>query len=223
MSYQKQQVVEELDGIIKESSQLKKSIKELRESKNAIDLSGGLTLISFYSDVNALDHAKDQYNRFIEEAEKRNNQDALVEALEQLGDSEYKRSGHDGYKAAMAALVRAAEMREGEQIPQKEKLKKKNDFIYFCRKKNFRKKKCINRSFDRLLVRSKFFKNLVRADAIDLVQKSSNFEPSSRFFGRLKILNSKRRRNEAFEFDSSCRAPQRALQLESNSNATVQF
>ena len=51
--------------------------------------------------------------------------------------------------------------------------------------------------------------------------KSSNFEPSSRFFGHLKILNSKRRRNEAFEFDSSCRAPQRALQLESNSNATV--
>ena len=77
------------------------------------------------------------------------------------------------------------------------------------------------RSFVRLLVRSKIFQILVRADAIDLVQKSSNFEPSSRFFGRLKILNSKRRRNEAFEFDSSCRAPQRALQLESNSNAKV--
>ena len=80
---------------------------------------------------------------------------------------------------------------------------------------------CTIRSFVRLLVRSKIFQILVRADAIDLVQKSSNFEPSSRFFGRLKILNSKRRRNEAFEFDSSCRAPQRALQLESNSNATV--
>ena len=78
---------------------------------------------------------------------------------------------------------------------------------------------CTNRSFVRLLVRSKIFQNLVRADAIDLVQKSSNFEPSSRFFS-LKI--STRRRNEAFEFDSSCRAPQRALQLESNSNATVQ-
>jgi hypothetical protein len=124
MSYQKQQVVEELDGIIKESSQLKKSIKELLESKNAIEFSGALTLISFYSDLNALDQAKDYYNKFIEEAEKRNNQDALVEALEQLGDSEYKRSGHDGYKAAMVALVRAAEMREGEKIPQKEKLKK---------------------------------------------------------------------------------------------------
>ena len=86
---------------------------------------------------------------------------------------------------------------------------------------NFSKIFCTNRSFVRSLVRSKIFQILVRADAIDLVQKSSNFEPSSRFFGRLKILNSKRRRNEAFEFDSSCRAPQRALQLESNSNATV--
>ena len=83
--------------------------------------------------------------------------------------------------------------------------------------KNF----CTIRSFVRSLVRSKIFQILVRADAIDLVQKSSNFEPSSRFFGRLKILNSKRRRNEAFEFDSSCRAPQRALQLELHQNAKV--
>ena len=89
--------------------------------------------------------------------------------------------------------------------------------------KNFRKiiLQVVRFNFIRLLVRWKFFQILVRADAIDLVRKSSNFEPSSRFFGRLKILNSKRRRNEAFEFDSSCRAPQRALQLESNSNATV--
>ena len=83
------------------------------------------------------------------------------------------------------------------------------------------KKFCTIRSFVRLLVRSKIFRILVHADAIDLVQKSSNFEPSSRFFGCLKILNSKQRRNEAFDFDSSCRAPQRALQLESNSNATA--
>ena len=55
---------------------------------------------------------------------------------------------------------------------------------------------CAVRSFVRLLVRSKKFQILVRADAIHLVQKSSNFEPSSRFFGRLKILNSKRRRIE---------------------------
>ena len=90
-------------------------------------------------------------------------------------------------------------------------------------RRKFSKNFCINRSFVRLLVRSKIFQILVRADAIDLVQKSSNFEPSSRFFGRLKILNSKRRRNEAFEFDSSCGAPQRAPQLESNSNATAKI
>ena len=42
-------------------------------------------------------------------------------------------------------------------------------------------------SFVRSLARSKFFQNLVRVGAIDLVRKSSNFEPSSRFFGRLKI------------------------------------
>ena len=55
---------------------------------------------------------------------------------------------------------------------------------------------CTIRSFVRLLVRSKIFQILVRADEIDLVQESSNFEPSSRFFGRLKILNSKRHRIE---------------------------
>ena len=47
---------------------------------------------------------------------------------------------------------------------------------------------CTNRSFVPLLVRSKIFQILVRADAIDLVQKSSNFEPSSRFVGRLRIF-----------------------------------
>ena len=47
---------------------------------------------------------------------------------------------------------------------------------------------CIIRSFVRLLVRSNIFQILVRADAIDLLQKSSNFEPSSGFFGRLKVF-----------------------------------
>ena len=40
-------------------------------------------------------------------------------------------------------------------------------------------------------------------------------------FRPFEDFDSKRRRNEAFEFESSCRAPQRALQLESNSNAKV--
>ena len=120
---QKQQVVDQLDGIIKESDQLRQNINELLESKNEIEFTEALTLISFYSDLNALDQAKQYYTRFIEEAEKRNDRNSLVVALEQLGDSEYKRSGHDGYKAAMAALTRAAEIRESEATPQKDKLK----------------------------------------------------------------------------------------------------
>jgi len=120
---QKQKVVDQLDGIIKESEQLRQTINELLESKNEIEFTKALTLISFYSDLNALDQAKQYYTRFIEEAEKRNDLNSLVVALEQLGDSEYKRSGHDGYKAAMAALTRAAEIREAEPTPQKDKLK----------------------------------------------------------------------------------------------------
>ena len=120
---QKQQVVDQLDGIIKESEQLRQTINELLQSKNEIEFAEALTLISFYSDLNALDQAKQYYTSFIEEAEKRNDQSSLVVALEQLGDSEYKRSGHDGYRAAMAALTRAAEIRESEATPQKDKLK----------------------------------------------------------------------------------------------------
>jgi len=120
---QKQQVVDQLDGIIKESELLRQTINELLDSKNEVEFTEALTLISFYSDLNALDQAKQYYTRFIEEAEKRNDQNSLVVALEQLGDSEYKRSGHDGYKAAMAALTRAAEIRESEATPQKDKLK----------------------------------------------------------------------------------------------------
>ncbi|NDA61213.1 MAG: hypothetical protein EBX50_04130 [Chitinophagia bacterium] len=122
-SNQKQHVVDQLDGIIKESEQLRQTINELLESTNEIEFTEALTLISFYSDLNALDQAKQYYTRFIEEAEKRNDQNSLVVALEQLGDSEYKRSGHDGYKAAMAALTRAGEIRESEATPQKDKLK----------------------------------------------------------------------------------------------------
>ena len=41
-------------------------------------------------------------------------------------------------------------------------------------------------------------------------------------FDRLvAVFNRKRRRNEAFEFDSNCQAPQRAKQFESNSKAKV--
>lgn len=123
LSNQKQQVVDQLDGIVKESIQLKSTISDLLQSKIEIDFSSALTLISFYSDLNALDQAKHYYTQFIEEAEKRNDQQSLVLALEQLGDSEYRRSGQEGYKAAMNALTRAAAIREAETAPQKDKLK----------------------------------------------------------------------------------------------------
>ena len=93
-----------------------------------------------------------------------------------------------------------------EKFPNERANKQTNERLVQNFFENFSKNICTNRSFVRLLVRSKNFQILVRADAIDLVQKSSNFEPSSRFFGRLKILDSKRRQNEAFEFDSSCKA-----------------
>ena len=123
LANQKQQVVDQLDGIVKESIQLKSTISDLLRSKSEIDFSSALTLISFYTDLNALDQAKLYYTQFIEEAEKRNDQQSLVVALEQLGDSEYKRSGHDGYKAAMDALTRAAAIRESEPVLQNDKLK----------------------------------------------------------------------------------------------------
>ena len=59
---------------------------------------------------------------------------------------------------------------------------------------NFSKKKLKNfRIFRKLFVRfvrSKIFPEIGRAETIRLVQKSSNFEPSSRFFGRLKTESS---------------------------------
>ena len=60
-------------------------------------------------------------------------------------------------------------------------------FFLFLFRKCFVCFVCLVRLFARLFVR-KFFEKIVRADAINLVQKSSNFEPSSRFFDRLKIF-----------------------------------
>ena len=60
------------------------------------------------------------------------NQNALVVALEQLGDSEYKRADKDGYEAARFALTRAAEIRESEATPQKDKLKRTYRLLGFA-------------------------------------------------------------------------------------------
>jgi len=90
------------------------------ESHNSAEC---LIWISILVDLNVLDEAKKYYTEFIEEAEKRNDQNSLASALEQLGKCEYKRSGSDAYKGSVDALTRAAEIRESEAIPQKDKLK----------------------------------------------------------------------------------------------------
>ena len=47
-------------------------------------------------------------------------------------------------------------------------------------------------------VRSKIFQKIGRVGAIDLVRKSSKSEPSSQFFGRLKILTKFRSTDRKF-------------------------
>lgn len=120
---QKHSIVDQLDGIIKESAQLRNTIAALLNEKNELFFHDALTLISFYSELNALDQATNYFNQFIEKAELYNFSNSLVEGLEHLGDNEYKRSGRDGYKAAMDAFTRSLSIREQEPIPQKQKLK----------------------------------------------------------------------------------------------------
>ena len=123
LNNQKQDVVNSLDGILKESENLRETISSLINAKSEIDFKDSLNLISFYAEINALDQAKTFYTHFIEEAEKRSDEESLVVALEQLGESEYKRSGRDGYLAAMDALTKALAIREKELVPQKDRLK----------------------------------------------------------------------------------------------------
>ena len=91
-----------------------------------------LVWISVLVDLNVLDKAKEYIENFIENAVKCKNQNALVVALEQLGDSEYKRADKDGYEAARFALTRAAEIRESEATPQKDKLKRTYRLLGFA-------------------------------------------------------------------------------------------
>jgi tetratricopeptide (TPR) repeat protein len=120
---QKQAVSDELDGIIKEAEQLRNAINGLLEASTESEFLQALKLISFYSDLNALDQAKTYHTEFIEKAEQRGFNNALVEGLEHLGDSEYRRSGRDGYLAAMEAFTKSLVIREAEPIPQRQKLK----------------------------------------------------------------------------------------------------
>ena len=56
----------------------------------------------------------------------------------------------------------------------------------------------------------------------ETIEHDAVFDRFGAVFDRLgAVFDRKRRRNEAFEFDSNCQAPQRAWQFESNSNAKV--
>jgi hypothetical protein len=116
-------VIDWLDGILKESIELDNTIVNLYSEGFNINKVEILFLINLYTELHALDKAKELYSQFINEAEKYGDFVSLVEALEYLGNSEYKRSGQDGYRAAMDALTRAATIRESESSPQKDKLK----------------------------------------------------------------------------------------------------
>ena len=123
MGNQKQSIVDELDEIVKESDQLRNTISALMKEKSENLFHEALTLISFYTELNALDQAKIFFSIFIENAEKNGFENSLVEGLENLGESEYKRSGRDGYLAAMEAFTKSLNIREKEVIPQRKKLK----------------------------------------------------------------------------------------------------
>ena len=120
---QKQTIVEQLDAVIKESDQLRNTISTLLQEKSEDLFNQALSLISFFSELNALDQAKNYYSLFIENAEKNGFDNSLVEGLEHLGDSEYRRSGRDGYLAAMDAFTKSLAIREKETVPQRNKLK----------------------------------------------------------------------------------------------------
>jgi len=120
---QKQTIVEQLDSVIKESDQLRNTISALMEEKSENLFYEALKLISFYTELNALDQAKIFFSIFIENAEKNGFENSVVEGLENLGESEYKRSGRDGYLAAMEAFTKSLAIREKEAVPQRNKLK----------------------------------------------------------------------------------------------------
>jgi hypothetical protein len=97
-------------------------ISSFIKTKNKLNIET-IELVNFLVKLKDLDKANKFYTQFIKEAEKRNDQDLLVVALEHFGDSEYKRSGQDGYRAAIDALTRAVAIRETAATPKKDKLK----------------------------------------------------------------------------------------------------
>lgn len=72
-----------------------------------------IEIVSLYKSANALDKAKDCYEKIIKllEQNSQTNIVNLCNALETYGESEYNRSGQDGYKRAMDSLTKALNYR----------------------------------------------------------------------------------------------------------------
>ncbi len=85
----------------------------LGSSGGGASLADGLDAAGLLSEVNALDPARAAYAGLVSEARRRSDTRVLADCLQALGESEYRRAGHDGYKAAEAALQEALDLRRG--------------------------------------------------------------------------------------------------------------
>lgn len=75
--------------------------------RDALDAAGLL------SEVHALDPARLAYRSLVTSARRLGDSALLAACLHALGESEYRRAGHDGYRAAEFALEEALELRRG--------------------------------------------------------------------------------------------------------------
>lgn len=121
---QKGETVNELDSILKESHRLKEDLNNLITSEKISNLNLALSLISFYSDINALDQAKKYYSNIIKLADKKGLDNLVADALEYLAESEYKRAGKEGYINSLDALKRALGIRLNDPLQDPRKLKR---------------------------------------------------------------------------------------------------
>ena len=99
-----------------------KFVLEILNNKSR-QLKDTLEWVSFISDLKNLDKACELYRCIIAESEKRNDNETLIIALEELGYNEYERSNRDGYQASIEVLLRAAEFRESNFNSKNDKLK----------------------------------------------------------------------------------------------------
>lgn len=121
---QKNETISKIDGIIAQSKKLKQQIESLLKTNEKNDYIKSIELIQIYSDINALDEAKLEYTSLIKKLTNSPYKELLANALELIGESEYKRAGQAGYKLAMETLTKALEIRETKEYFDKKKLKK---------------------------------------------------------------------------------------------------